>query len=114
MAVEEWIINLLKIVFVIVAGHIAITRIVPLLNDFLLSFVKNKKSVDSFTSLIDIFVIVLVATKIVEFALNIQNKIIGYVSILGPGLQVLTSVFEYLKWILLALILVIAFKNTKN
>ena len=60
MTTEIIAINILKIVFVIIGGHVVITRVVPLLNDFLLSFIKDKKSVESFTSLIDIFILAIV------------------------------------------------------
>ncbi len=114
MAVEIWVTNILKILFLILGAHIAITKVVPLLNDFLLSFISDKKSVDSFTSLIDIYILAIVGLKIVEFALAIENKYIGYIGVLQPGFEVLTTLFSYLQWILLALIAVVALKKSKN
>src|SRR3989344_28582 len=106
MAAEIIAINILKIVFVILGGHIAITKIVPLLNDFLDSFIKDKKAVDSFTSLIDIFILVMVGLKIFEFITAIDNKLLAYLTVLQPGFEVVSSLFTYLQWILLALIAV--------
>ena len=113
MVAELWIINILKIVFLLLGAHIAITKIVPLLNDFLNSFIKDKRAVDSFTSLIDIFILVTVGLKIVEFALAVQNKALSYVEVLQPGFEVISNLFSYIQWILLALIVVVALKNYK-
>mgnify|MGYP001589191753 CR=1 FL=1 len=113
MAVEIWVTILLKVIFVIIAGHIAITKIVPLLNEFLLSFIKNQKAVDSFTSLIDIYILTLVGLKIVTFTLETEHVALKYVEILQPALEVIYGVFNYLQWILLALLVVIALKNYK-
>ena len=113
MTVEVWIGVILKVIFVVIGGHIAITKIVPLLNEFLLSFIKNQKSVDAFTSLIDIYILTLVGLKIVEFTLETENDIVNYIGVLKPGFEILSALFGYLQWILLALIIVVALKNYK-
>ncbi len=114
MAVEVWVLNILKIIFIIIGGHVAITKVVPLLNDFLLSFIKDKKSVDSFTSLLDIYILSIVGLKIVEYVLNIDNFALNYLESIKPGFEILTQLFSYLQWILLALIVVVALKNYKS
>ena len=114
MGVELWISIILKIIFILVAGHIAITKIVPLLNDFLLGFIKDKNSVSSFTSLIDILILVLVGSKIVTFILEAENAILNYISILQPAFEVLLELFTYLQWIILVLIAIVALKNLKS
>lgn len=114
MVVETWVVTLLKVVFVIVAGHIAITKIVPLLDEFLSGFIKNEKAVDSFTSLIDIFILVLVGTKIIEFLLETENPVLSYFSALQPSFELLNALFSYLQWILLALIAIVALKYFKS
>jgi len=114
MGVEIWIIFVLKIVFVLVAAHIAITKIVPLLNDFLLSFIKDNKSVNSFTSLIDIFILVLAGSQVIALALEVENTALNYISVLQPAFDVLLQIFIYLQWILLVLIAVVAIKSLKR
>ncbi|MEK6934648.1 MAG: hypothetical protein AABW46_02110 [Nanoarchaeota archaeon] len=113
MAVEAIAINILKIVFVIIGAHIAITRVVPLLDDFLISFIKDKKSVESFTSLVDIFILVLVGLMIIEFALATENSFVSYIEVIKPGFDLIMQLFDYLKWILVVLIGVVALKNIK-
>jgi len=113
MAAEIIAINILKIVFVIIGGHVAITRVVPLLNDFLLSFIKDRKSVESFTSLIDIFILALVGLKIVGFAIATENPFASYLTVIQPGFDLIMILFDYLKWILVVLIGVVAIKNIK-
>jgi len=114
MAAETWIILVLKLVFVLVAGHIAITKIVPLLNDFLLSFIKDKTAVNSFTSLVDILVLILVGSQIVAFIVVADNKVLNYISVLQPALDLLKQLFSYLQWILLVLMAVVALKYLKS
>ncbi|MEK6922786.1 MAG: hypothetical protein AABX08_03240 [Nanoarchaeota archaeon] len=114
MGAEVWITLILKIIIILIAGHIAITKIVPLLNDFLLSFIKDKSSVNSFTSLIDIFILVLVGAQIVNFVQETDSVALSYISILEPAFNVLKEIFVYLQWILLALIVVVAIKNLKS
>lgn len=113
MAAEIWVTVILKVIILILVGHVAITRIVPLLNDFLLGFIKDKRPVDSFTSLVDIFILVLVCKKIVEIVLEAGNTALSYISIFDPGLTVLNSLFMYIQWIVLVLMALVALKNIK-
>lgn len=114
MAIELWIINILKVIFIIIGGHIAITKVVPLLSDFLQSFIRDNKAVDAFTSLIDIFILVTVGLISIESLLAVENNILNYIEVLQPGFTVLSTLFTYIQWILLGLMLVVAFKNFKT
>ncbi len=114
MAAELWVTNVLKIVFVIIGGHIAITKVVPLVNDFLVSFIKDKKAVDAFTSLLDIFILVTIGIKIVDYLLSIDNGILNYVAAIAPGFEILSIFFEYIQWILVALLVLVALRNYKS
>ena len=114
MGAEIWITLVLKLAFVLVAGHIAITKIVPLLNDFLLSFIKDKNAANSFTSLIDILVLVLLGSQIVKFILVANNVMLNYIAVLEPAFDLLKELFTYLQWILLVLMAVVALKYLKS
>jgi len=114
MAVDIWITFILKLIFVLLAGHIAITKIVPLINDFLLSFIKDKNAVNSFTSLIDIFILVIIGLQIMSLVTEINNGYLNYIVVLQPALDAIKSLFAYLQWILLVLIAVVALKNIKS
>ncbi len=114
MPIETWISLILKIILLLGAGHIAITKIVPLLNDFLLSFMKDKNAVNSFTSLIDIFILVLIGLQITAIAQEPNNALFNYISVLQPALDTLKGVFTYLQWILLVLVAVVALRGLKS
>ena len=114
MSAELWISFVLKTGFMLVAGHVAITKIVPLLNDFLLSFIKDKSSVNSFTSLVDILILVLVGAQILSFAAEVNNEVLNYILVLQPAFSLFKDIFVYLQWILLVLIGVVALKNLKS
>ena len=114
MAAEVWISFILKIIITLIVAHIAITKIVPLLNDFLISFIKDKNAVNSFTSLIDILVLVLVGSQIVLLTKEVNNSILNYVTIIEPATELLRNIFSYIQWILLVLIAVVALKNLKS
>jgi len=114
LALEDFIVNLLKIVFVVLAGHISLTKVIPLLDGILKELVKEKKAVDNFTSLLGILVFVMVGIKIVEFALATQNKIISYLSVVKPGLDLLLSLVPYLGYIFAGMVLLIALRNFRK
>jgi hypothetical protein len=114
MGAEIFIVNLLKIISVVIAGHITLTKIIPLIDDMLKGLIKENKVVDSFTSLLGILVIVLASIKIIEFAMAMQNKVIGYLEVLKPGLELILSLAPYFGYVFAALVLIIAVKNFRK
>lgn len=114
MGVEAFIVNLFKIISVVVAGHVILTKIIPLLDDMLNGLIKDKKVVDRFTSLLGVLVIVLASIKVIEFAVATQNKVIGYLDVLKPGLELVLSLIPYFGYIFGALVLIIAVRSFKK
>ncbi len=114
MSVETIIINILKIIVVIVSGHIILTKIIPLVDDMLKNLVKETKVVDKFTSLLGILVIVLVGIKITELAVATQNKVISYLEIIKPGFELMSSLVPYLGYIFAATVLIITVRSFKK
>ncbi len=114
MSAEAFIINLLKIISVVVAGHITLTKIIPLLDDMLKGLIKDNKVADRFTSLLGILVIVLASTKIIEFAMATGNKVIGYLDVLKPGLEFVLSLVPYFGYVFAALVLIVAARGFKK
>lgn len=114
MGAENFIVNLLKIISVVVAGHIALTKIIPMLDDILKNLTKDNKVVDKFTSLLGILVIVLASVKIIELALAIGNKVISYLDVLKPGLEFILSLVPYFGYIFGALVILIAVRSFKK
>ena len=114
MAFEIFVVNLLNIVFVVLAGHIALTKIIPLLDGMLKQLVKETKAIDNFTSLLGILVFVLVGLKIIEFAVATQNKVISYLSVVKPGLDLLLSLVPYLGYVFAGAIIIIALRGIRK
>ena len=114
MGVEIFIVNILKIVFVIIAGHLAITKIIPLLDEMLKALIKEKKIVDKFTSLLGVLVFVLVGAKIIEFAEATQNQVISYLSVIQPGLDLLLGLVPYFGYVFAATVVIIAVRGIKK
>ena len=114
MSTEIFVVNLFKIISIVVAGHITLTKILPLLDEMLQSLVKENKVVDKFTSLLGILVIVLASLKIIEFAMSMQNKVISYLDVLKPGLEFVLSLVPYFSYVFAALVLIIAVRSFKK
>ncbi len=114
MAVELWVVNVLKIIIILLAAHLAITRIIPLLSAFLQNVTKDEKSINSFISLLDIFILALVGAKVIEYCLAIGNNILNYIGVLAPAFELVIDVFKYLQWILVILLAVVALKKYKS
>ena len=114
MSAEIFIVILVKIISVVVAGHIILTKIIPLLDNILKGLIKDNKVVDGFTSLLGILVIVLASVKIIEFAIATGNKVIGYLDVLKPGLELILSLVPYFGYLFGALVLIIAVRSFKK
>ena len=114
MSLESFIVNILKIVFVVLGGHIILTKVIPLLDSMLKNLIKDNKVVDNFTSLLGILVFVLVGTKIIEFAVATENTVIGYLSVIQPGLDLILSLVPYFGYIFAAAVVIIAVKGIKK
>ncbi|MEK6937128.1 MAG: hypothetical protein AABW58_03600 [Nanoarchaeota archaeon] len=114
MGVEAFIVNLLKIVSVVVAGHVTLTKIIPLLDDMLKGLIKDNKVVDRFTSLLGILVVVLASVKIIEFAMATGNKVIEYLDVLKPGLEFVLNLLPYFGYVFAAIVLIIAVRSFKK
>jgi len=114
MSAESFIVNLLKIVFVVLAGHIALTKIIPLVDDMLKGLIKDTKVVDKFTSLLGILVITLAGIKIIEFAVATENKVVGYLSVLSPGLEFIKGLVPYFGYVFAAVVIIVAARSLRK
>lgn len=114
MSAENIIVNILKIIFVIIGGHITLTKIIPLLDDMLKSLIKETKAVDKFTSLLGIFVFVIVGVNIINFAVATENKVISYLSVIKPAFELIIGLVPYFGYIFAATVLIITVKSFKK
>lgn len=113
MAAELWVMNILKIVVAVIAVHLTLTKIIPLIQDFLMPYV-DKKATDAFTSLLGVIIIVIGGSAIVSFIIAIGDSTIGYLGVIGAGFDVVLKFFEYIQYGLIAVLAFAVLKNWKK
>jgi len=104
---ELIILNILKIIFLIIGGHIALTKIVPMLEDILSMVLKPKEALEGLTSLISILILILVGTEIIKLAAGTEVQVLSYLSIFTPALNLFMSLIPYISWILGGLVVIL-------
>ncbi len=113
MAVELWVINVLKIVVAVIAVHLTLTKVIPLIQDFLMPYV-DKKSTDAFTSLLGVIIIIIGGSAIIGFITAIGDSTINYVTVIGAGFDVILKFFEFIQYGLIAVLAFAVLKNWKK
>lgn len=111
MAFEVWMLTILKIVAVIIGGHLAITKMLPALKKILASYIKKEDLVTSIISILIFYVAILVSKFVIEFFVATGNKYIGYVSVLLPGIEVILTIIPYVLYFLVAIVIVAGLKK---
>ncbi len=106
MAFEIWALLILKIVGVIIGGHLAVTKLLPELKKMLSLFVKKEELITSIISILIFYVAVLVFKFIVSFLAVIENKYLGYANVLLPGVEVILTVTPFVMTFLAAIVVV--------
>lgn len=114
MAIDIYVTNIIKIVFTIIGGHLAIAKILPLLKDFLDDFIKEDDVIKGLISLLTVVIIVTVATLVIEFTTAIGNPMLNYINLVKPMLDVLNSLFNYLQYIVAIGLIAYAIKSIKK
>lgn len=109
---ELWIVNILKILFVIIGAHLAITKILPMLKDTLSSF--DKKMVNGLISLFAVFIIVFAGLAIFEFITAIGSKGFSYLLVIKPAFDLIYRLEYYFKYIILGIIVILGLKAFKK
>ena len=110
---EIWAMNILKIIVTVIAVHLTLTKIMPLVQDFLLPFI-DKKATDALTSLFGVLIIVLGGTFVMEFVLAIGNPAFSYLSVLQPAFDLLISFIGYLQYVVIVIIGIAVLKTYKG
>lgn len=111
MAFEIWMLTILKIVAVVIGGHLAITKMLPALKNVLSAFIKKGEVLTSIISTFIFFVGILVLKFIVNFLVAVENKYLGYVNVLLPGLEVILIIIPYVLYFMIAVVIVAGLKK---
>jgi len=108
---EVIVLNILKIIFVVVATHIGLTKLVPMLEQVLGMSISDKKALDGLTSLLSILVLVLAGKTIVDLAKLTEIQILSYLDIFTPALELLFKLVPYFAWVLAGLVVILGIKG---
>jgi len=114
MAIEIWALLVLKIIGVIIGGHIAVTKLLPELKKMFCLFVKKEELITSVISILIFYVAVLVLKFIVGFLAAVENKYLGYASVLLPGIEVILTVTPFVLMFLAAIVIVAGLSISKK
>lgn len=114
MSAELVLVNLFKIGFVVVAIHLSLTKIIPFLQEILDPYFNNNKAVDALTSLIGILVIIVGGLKIMDFLAASESAILGYLTVIQPGLETIFALEYYFRWLIMGVVAIVAVKAFKG
>lgn len=109
-----WIAFVLNIVFLLVAGHIALTMLLPKLRTILVGAVGKEELVNAVIYLFVVYIIIFVVKKLVDIVVAVGNSFLNLIAMLNPGLEILILLLTYLQWIVLGAVLVIGLKGVKK
>jgi len=111
MSFEIWMLTILKIVAVVIGGHLAITKMLPALKNVLAAFVKKGEVLTSIISTLLLFVGVLVLKFIINFLVAVENTYLSYVGVLLPGIEVILTIIPYVLYFMVAVVIVAGLKK---
>ncbi len=99
-------------IFVIIIAYIIISRILPMVKNLLDGLITNNVSLGSFMSLLIIIICILVLSEVVNLLLEVEgNAYITYLNLITPGINILTGILPYIKYILLGALIAWGFKS---
>jgi len=110
MAVEVWIVAIIKIALVLLGGHLAITKLLPLMKKLFNSFMKEEQTV-AVISILLLYVGLLVANKVIEAITSIDNQYLNYITLATIPINLILSVMPYLMYFTIACVAVIGLKK---
>ena len=111
MSFEIWMLEKLKIIAVVIGGHLAINKMLPVLKNVLSSFIEKEEFLTGIISVLMFYVGVLVLRFIVDFLVEIGNKYLSYVEVLLPGIEVILAVIPYVIYFMIAAVVVAGLKK---
>jgi len=113
MAVIVWITTIISAVIILIAGHIAITIVLPKLKELVNPVIKDEKSLSALMTLLLILIIVLALGSIITVLNGLQNDVVNLLNVFKPGLTLLTDFGNYVGYIILGFIVVLGLKYFK-
>jgi len=110
-----WITSILSIIFIIVGTLLVLNWVFPVLRRVLDGLSENSPMVGrGILTLLIIYVYFLALSKIIEFLKAIGNSTLNYVDLLNPGVAIVLNVYDILKWVIIGLVISLAFLNSPS
>ena len=110
-----WITSILSIIFIIVGTLLVLNWVFPVLRRVLDGLSENSPMVGrGILTLLIIYVYFLALSKIIEFLKAIGNSTLNYADLLTPGVTVVLNVYDLLKWVIIGLVISLAFLNSPS
>ena len=113
VSAEIWIVNLLKILFVIVGAHLAITKVLPMFKN-IVDGLGDKKVSEGIISLFAVFILVFAGLAIFDFITAIGSIGLSYLTVIKPAFDLIFGLVYYIKYIVLGVIIVLGLKAFKK
>ena len=114
MAADIWIATILKLGFIVAIVHLTLSRIIPMIQDFFSTAIKDKKALESLTSLIGVLILILAGKEALLVIEELNNAVLNYILTFGPALVILSNLIYYLQWVILAVFIVAVLKAWKK
>lgn len=111
VSAEIAMVNILKIIFVVIGAHLAITRVLPMLKNALNGL--DKKVVNGLISLFAVLVIVFAGLAIFEFIEAIGGAL-SYLLVIKPAFDIVFKLEYYFKYVILGIIVILGLKAFKR
>lgn len=114
MEIGIWIAFALNIVFLLIAGHIALTKLFPKLKAILVAALGKDDVVNAVMYLFVAYTIIFVLKKFVDMILAIGNSYLNLFAMLNSGLELLILLLPYIQWLILGAVVVVGLKSAKK
>lgn len=113
VSAEIWIVNLLKIIFVVVGAHLAITKVLPMLKS-IVDGLGDKRVSEGIISLFAVFILVFAGLAILDFITAIGSTGLSYLNVIKPAFDLIFRLEYYFKYVILGVIIVLGLKAFKK
>ena len=108
--VSVWVTNLVGVLFVIVGTLLILNLVFPVLRRVLDGVSEGKEFIGrGILTLLIIYVYFLALQMILDLLVGIGNPNLNHVAIVKPGIDIVVGVYDVLKWVLIGLVLALAF-----
>ena len=112
VSAEVAVVNILKIIFVVIGAHLAITKVLPMLKDTLSGF--DKKIANGLISLFAVLIMVFAGLAIFDFIVAIGSTALSYLLVIKPAFDIVFKLEYYFKYVILGVIIILGLKAFKR